>query len=507
MLKNQNDTYSLSTTHLVFIFFAGTLVRFLFGYLLKSWLEAPDQLAWGLSIDEMVSSGNYNYTQLMHNAFESGSWLPGLLSIPFRPLATILPALSWSALLIDLLSRIIQIKIVQNVFGNKCALWFGWWTVFSIPLILPWSTVNCGLHSLSAFFPFLFLYVITKIHGKKLAPVYLGLFCGLAMSFSVDNLVLFPVSVLAILWGEKISLNKIASVFYFLLIFFISFLPFLLARKYLNTGFQLESESVVSLRGVDFGNPFTIKHFGKFIAVWFTTLPLSLLLTKLPLLLTTIIGLAVLALIIFGVKYFFKENDLASLLKICAAGMVITFFLFYAFSPFYSNYLPGRSYVSYRHLTYIVPFLVALVIYGYSISEKTGKMLFTSWMILCIAGTFYFTIKEPMNKQPLYKPTGWILAKKFGHDVNHLVRINSMADEKYKNDILFGYGWGLSATLFERSNDRSSIDQLLKIVKQFPLEKIDQVKAGVRFSFDSSVTPVLDKNALFELEKRNFFLK
>jgi len=328
-----------------------------------------------------------------------------------------------------------------------------------------------------------------------------------SMSFSFDNLVLAPVAMLVILWSEKTTMNKIAALFSFLLIFFIAFLPFLLARKFLNTGFQLESESVLSLRGVEFGNPFTLKHFGKFIAVWITTLPLSLLMPGLSLLFTAIIGVILITLIAFGLKSFYKEKGLSSVIKICSAGLVVTFFLFYAFSPFYSNYLPGRSYVSYRHLTYIVPFLVALVIYGYSISEKTGKMLFTSWMILCIAGTFYFTIKEPMNKQPLYKPTGWILAKKFGHDVNHLVRINSMADEKYKNDILFGYGWGLSATLFEKSIDRSSIDQLLKIVEQFPLEKIDQVKAGVRFSFDSSVTPILDKNVLFELEKRNFFLK
>ena len=79
MLKNQSDTHSLSTSRLVFILFAGTVIRFLFGYLLKPWLEAPDQLAWGLSIDEMVASGNFNYTQLMHNAFESGSCLYSIL--------------------------------------------------------------------------------------------------------------------------------------------------------------------------------------------------------------------------------------------------------------------------------------------------------------------------------------------------------------------------------------------------------------------------------------------
>ena len=70
--------------------------------------------------------------------------------------------------------------------------------------------------------------------------------------------------------------------------------------------------------------------------------------------------------------------------------------------------------------------------------------------------------------------------------------------------ILFGYGWGLSATLFEHTSDSSSINKLIHLVEKFPDEKIDQVKAGVRFSFDSSVTPVLDKNVLFELEKKGF---
>lgn len=504
MLKIQGDTHSLSTSRLVFILFAGTLIRFLFGYLLKPWLEAPDQLAWGLSIDEMIASGNINYTQLMHNAFESGSWMPGLLSIPFRSLADIIPALSWSAVLIDFLSRTIQIKIVQNLFGNKSAIWFGWWTIFSIPLILPWSTVNCGLHSLSAFFPFLFLFIITKIHGKKLAPIYLGLFCGLSMSFSFDNLVLAPVAMIVILWSEKTTMNKIAALFSFLLIFFIAFLPFLLARKFLNTGFQLESESVISLRGVEFGNPFTVKHFGKSIAVWITTLPLSLLMPGLSLLFTAILGVILIALIAFGLKSFYKEKGLSSVIKICSAGLVVTFFLFYAFSPFYSNYLPARSYVSYRHLTYIIPFLIAIVIYGFSISEKRGHFFFTSWMILCISGTLLFSLKQPIITEPLYKPAGWILAKKFGHDVDQMIRINSMAEEKYRKDILFGYGWGLSATLFEKSGDSSAINKLINLVEKFPEENIDQVKTGVRFSFDSSVTPVLDKNVLFDLEKKGF---
>ena len=324
------------------------------------------------------------------------------------------------------------------------------------------------------------------------------------MSFSFDNLVLAPVAMLVILWSEKITMNKIAALFSFLLIFFIAFLPFLLARKFLNTGFQLESESVLSLHGVEFGNPFTVKHFGKFIAVWITTLPLSLLMPGLSLLFTAIIGVILITLIAFGLKSFYKEKGLSSVIKICSAGLVVTFFLFYAFSPFYSNYLPGRSYVSYRHLTYIVPFLIAIMIYGISISGKTGKMIFASWMILCIAGTFIFTIQQPLYKQPLYKPAGWILAKKFGHDVDHMLPINSMAEEKYRKDILFGYGWGLSATLFEHTGDSSSINKLIHLVEKFPDEKIDQVKAGVRFSFDSSVTPVLDKNVLFELEKKGF---
>ena len=68
------------------------------------------------------------------------------LAIALTPLDGWLPPLSWAALVVDTLSRYFQIRIATRLFGESTAIWFGAWTVLSVPLILPWGTVDFGLH-------------------------------------------------------------------------------------------------------------------------------------------------------------------------------------------------------------------------------------------------------------------------------------------------------------------------------------------------------------------------
>src|SRR4030095_15458263 len=80
---------------------AGTFIRLVYGIYSKAWMAAPDQIAWGLSLDEMLQIGTFSYKQLIHYPHEGGSLLVSLIALALRPIDFILPSLSLAALLID----------------------------------------------------------------------------------------------------------------------------------------------------------------------------------------------------------------------------------------------------------------------------------------------------------------------------------------------------------------------------------------------------------------------
>jgi hypothetical protein len=176
----------------------GTVVRVAYGFSIHAWYGAPDQLAWGLSLSEMLQHGHWNYFQTIHAPHEGGSLIIGLLALLLSPFQFIMPPLSLAALLIDLVSRLIQIRVVGLV-NKTAAPWYAAWTVFAVPALVPWGTVNFGLHALAGFFPFLIIYIGYRWGGHKYLALILAGFCALSLSVSYDNLVLVPVGLLLIL--------------------------------------------------------------------------------------------------------------------------------------------------------------------------------------------------------------------------------------------------------------------------------------------------------------------
>jgi hypothetical protein len=495
------EKYLFSKWSFVLILLAGTVVRFAYGYWSRAWLAAPDELAWGLGLDEMVSSQTWCYDQLVHAPHEGGSLLVSMLSLLFRPFQSIMPPLSWAALLIDTFSRWIQVRTAQKLFGEKTALVFGVWTVLSIPLLIPWGTVTYGLHSLFSFIPFLFLYVMVEYKQNKYLPAITGLLCGIAVSISYDNLLLVAASVFFVIAISQTFTNSLFKLFVFSATFVLALLPHMLARIYFDHAFSLNGDSFLSIRGVAPGNVFSSVRLSHVVTVWFTSLPGSLLLSLPGFLSAKIICVAVCLFILTGVTFYLLSKPLDKQLKIAPVGFVVLFVIVYALSPFYGKKYDEKSYVFYRHWCYIIPLLVLIMINGFIHAGKLKWYIAGAWIALCgIASLQYIGSVQKIN-QPLYRPAGWILAKKYRDDPGKLFRIHAVAKQPYKNELLIGFGWGLSAAICS-SGSQSAVDKLVAVIRNSPVNYQPAMIQGVYYSFSKDITPVLDQRLLIELRSR-----
>ncbi len=488
--------YYLKTWHITTIVLAGTIIRFLYGYSTKAWLGAPDQLAWGLGIDEMLNSRSWNYLQLTHAPHEGGSFFISLLSMLFRPLQAILPSLSFAALIIDTVSRCIQVRIVQKMFGYETAVWFGTWTILSVPLLIPWATVNFGLHSLSSFIPFVFLYFAIKYKDNKHLPVICGIISGIAVSLSYDSVILAIASVLFLVSVKNDSKSKLTRMLFFFAAFILTLLPHLFTRIFLYTGSSLAGNPSFSIRGISLGSSLDLSHVTNLITVWYKPLPGSFLLSAISFLSPALILLIVFLFLLTGALFFVFNRAIKNDVKLLSICIVFLFVAAYALSPFYGGDYHVKNYVYYRHLCYIIPFLTALVMCGFMRAGKFKWWLVISWMLLCGVASIQYIYSAQKIDQPAYRPAGWVLAKKYGSDINKLFRIRSVAEPQYQDELVVGFGWGLSAAILENKHDSASVEKLIQLARQCPVQNQPGIIAGIHYSFSNGITPALDQKLL-----------
>lgn len=496
------EKYLFTKWPFTFILLAGTVIRFLYGYWSKAWLGAPDQLAWELGLDEMLNSQTWHYVQLVHAPHEGASLLVSLLSLLFRPFQSIMPALSWAALLIDTLSRWVQLRSAQKLFGNRTALVLGIWTILSVPLLLPWGTVNYGLHSLFSFIPFVFLYAITKYRQNKYLPVIVGLLCGVAVSISYDNLVLIMAAVFYFLFVSQTFTNRLSKLFAFSATFMLAVLPHILARIYFDPAFSLNGDGLLSIRGVAPGNVFSPDHFSHVATVWFTSLPGSFLLTFPAFLPPAIICILVCMFVFTGTISYIQNQSVEKYLKMVSLSIVVLFVIVYAISPFYGKSYHETNYVYYRHWCYIIPLLVLIMINGFIHSGKIKWYITAAWMLLCGIASLQYVSSFQKIDQPLYRQAGWILANKYSNDPGKLFQIQAMAEQPCQDELLVGIGWGLSATIFRNSSNEASVEKLVNIIRSSPFNYQPAMIRGVYYSFNKGITPVLEQRLLMEFRSR-----
>lgn len=496
MRSTSIHSFLFSNKWLLVFLLLGTFVRLLFGLHTQLWNGAPDQLAWQLTLDDALQNELFSYKQLIHYPNEGGSIVLSSIALLLKQVQCGIPGLSLTALLVDTLGRLIQVVIVRKIFGEKVALYFAVWTVFSVPLLLSWSVVNFGLHHIASFSPFIYLLLLFR-PMKPHSPWLFGLFCGLSLAFSYDNSVVVLAVGVVIISGIVPVTNKLAFLAKFGLATVIAFLPHLAFRLFLDNGFHLGESSSFLIRDLNFSHLITWHGGMAFVEFWYKPLPASFFLGGVATFYQKVLHVLVILFLLFSlyktIKQWRKMEGLKPLIV-----MIVCFFLLYLLSPFYEKSGSLTSYVSYRHLSYILPAIVLWMIYVLlQRTAGTGDYFAKAWIILCIAGSGVFMWTAQPVKSVSYKETGWILARKFGDDPELLNRIRNRLPLTRQKEIMVGYGWGITTALFrETKNERKSVLELKAIIDHFPKEYRKDVLTGVDFAFSPGITPVLKASSL-----------
>ena len=495
--------FNLRNHHLVLFVALGTAVRLAFGLHTTVWNTAHDQLAWNLSLEEMVARGAFIYKQLMHYPYEGGTFLISLVALPFLTLHKIMPALSIALLLIDTCIRFVQIKISRKIFGPVTAFWYGIWTILAIPELIPWGTCFVGLHATSALFPFIFMYFVLCPPAKMQRPVVAGVVAVVSIMYSYNNVILVPAYVLWIVFFEQNTRLKIQESLKFIFLLMLLMIPHVLIRLYADHGFHLDALAILPVRNKSWEDISVWSGLVNLVQTWWGTLPASVFISSAPGLSAfwhRNLALVLIAAGLITLIFLQKEKRAASVL-----GLLIVFFfsVAYSFSIFHTENISNKSFYFYRYFSFILPLLAVLIVHGFSGPFKYSLTCKVLWIVICGGFTVSYFFSSTSYSKPSFRTAGWILAKKFGDDPGMLVQLQSIAPADEKSELMKGFGWGLCATLLkDRHPDETvPIEKLGRLYNLIPNEQKAACKEGILYAFTAGLTPVLDKGFLPALNK------
>lgn len=478
---------------ILFICLIGSVVRFVYGYMYEPWSLAPDHIAW----EAVIEQGSFRYDHLIHYPHEGGTIVISLLA-HFVELFTSISSLTILAFLFDFLIRFVQITVVRKVFNMRAALFFGLWTIFAAPIIIPWGSANFALHHLSSIFPFLLLYLLSQNENSIRHHLICGLFLGVAVWFSYSNVILIPV-----LFGYRLFNRESLKRWLFSLLSFSGVLFIhLLVRTYADAGFHLDQFELTSIRRASF----SIGSNDLFTRI--TELPSSIANTALCLPKEDIylfwfkmIYFVALVIALIGAVISVRKSLFGKQFLIILATSLF-FLIAYIFSPFF-NSQPVGNYISYRHMTYVLPILSLFIILGLA-SFRHPALVIGFLLLAPIQSSRLFTTDPVHPNIMTTKASGWTLGRKLGHDPRAIVAIS---DHKtiHKNQFIQGIGWGMSTALFRDTDSTNhllvdqSVQYLTDVIHQYPEAYRRPLLEGVEFAFSDSVTPKLNPAFLVKI--------
>lgn len=472
----------------------GSVVRFIYGSMFHPWQASPDHIAWQI----INANGIWSYDQLIYYPHEGGTILVSVLSYLIG-LFSQTNSLLITAFLLDFSVRFIQLYVVKKIFSKEIVLIFGLWTLFSSPIILPWATVIFGLHSISSVFPFLLLYFLWHNRCDVRWSLRMGIFFGIIIWFNYTNCLLLVPFLLTYIIQKKYQ-----PIGYVL----ITLIPILLLHfgiRYLfDPGFHLDNYASSSIRGESIVSLQSLE-LKQLVTVWYKTLADSSVAVKnvdATLGWAKYIWLVVSTFGFIGWYRLWRDGKLKTSV-FTMLTMLFFFISLYSVSSFYFERDVFTDYVSYRHLTYILPLFMLVCIVGLSFFKQRiiGYVLYL--FISFYAGIM--VLMQPDQKNNGTVPAGWVLAKKLGHDPHRINEI--ILNSNYSaQDLYIGVGWGLSTGLLSDSTiSQKVLDQRMHIfftlINQFPHESKVYLLEGVRISFGEGITPKLRSDLLPLIEE------
>lgn len=475
----------------------GTVTRLVYALHFQPWLQAPDQLASEFLLRDMVASGTLRYDALIHYPHEGGAILLSILALLPKLLGSF-NSLAIAAALMDLISRTVQLAICKRLFPRDVFLFFGLWSVFALPSVIPWSTLSYGLHALGAVFPFLLFAMMDQRAALAGKPALHGVLLGLFIWFSYTN-VLLILPYVVWLFADRASLR---SALQWVIGLGVTLALHATVRTLADPGFALAAFTSTTIRGLDYAylqDPATYKHLYE---VWVDSVPgASMLTSMLDQPATSIricwnwinlIGL--LGLIVLAVK---RKGSPTLWMGV---GVVFLFVSAYAISPFYEPRTDRSAYVYFRHFAYILPLLSLVVLAGLSALPSRLKYVVAVLYLGLGAISYGDTIRQPGSAYLAVRPAGWVLGTKLGHDPERLGRL-AHSNPEQRDELLIGFGWGITSTLLADSTaGEDQLNRVCDLVRSFSESDQAPVMQGVCYAFSDQVTPVLDQSWLPQLE-------
>lgn len=485
---------------LLFLILLGSISRLIYGVNNTPWTLAPDQIAWEIVLSNVLEEGNLSYSRFIHYPHEGGTILISTLALLIKPIFSA-HSLLIVGFLLDIVVRFIQLFVTQKVFGNRTAILLGLWLILPSPILIPWANLNFGLHYLSSVFPFILLLLTNKeFSARKNISIWTGLFLGFSIWFSYSNIVLVPITIIFLGLSKTSIKNWLQLALSFTSIIF----SHICVRTFFDAGFHLSFFEDFSIRGITYS--FAVGEiFNRFYHMWVEVFPNTTIVIGsfdfehhiITYSWIAIVSIAILAPFLNKLKSIPQQYWVT-------LGIFSTFFIFYALGPFFPGYEHTGNHITYRHITYILPLLGLIVISGVQ-NTKLATLLTGLFILTSAIGSSELYRIEP-SKGDTTLAAGWVLGTKFGHNTNDLVSIIESSQQN-KKELIKGAGWGISASLFQSSqNEKGSIEskitELKSIYDQIPEKYQNQFKKGIEFSFEDFITPRLDKTIWKEkLEK------
>lgn len=477
-LAEPNGRGTLRVPWIGIFLIAGTLVRVAYALLFRPWWQAADHLAWDIVLKSVGQLDGLGYWQLIHYPQEGGSLPISLLTLLFGRIPGV-AALPASALVIDTLSRWVQLKIVAERFDRRMLLLFGAWTVAGLPILVTWSSVNCGLHSLASFFPFLMLWLVTAPRTGPGQGWRDGALCGLFIWFTYDCVLLLPLYAIAVFRRPQ-AFGQAAR---FVIALFVVLGLHLAVRSCFDAGFHLPEWGPASVRGLDFRRPLGAMACD-LATVWVQALPGSSLLPGL-------FGVEV-----RQVRWFWALFVLAGAIGCWWTGrtdpacrrslyacvlVVVAFAVGYAISPLAVHQVDHPSYMFYRHWAFILPMIALMTIAGL-VGSRAGRI--AAWCFVGLGSLGVMAMfRDPPSREAKLLDTGFVLALKFGHDPARLEAvIGNVPDQAH--ELWIGAGWGTAEELLV-FNDPTTEDteHLISLVNSYTATPRVLVIQGVDLAF------------------------
>lgn len=476
---------------LLLICLLASAVRLIYAIVYTPWIQAPDHLSYEL----LINTDNWNFAHLIHYPHEGATIFVTLFARILK-VFTGSVSLAVVAFLIDFALRYVQLYVVDRVFGRKTLLFFGCWMLFPSPSLIPWAAIGFGLHSWMAVFPFILLYQLNKGARSTRKHLLMALFWGIACWMYRGNLLILPIYALFYLQRRE------RSSWWFLPVSLAVFAISVFIQGWFDPGFHVAGFDSTSIRGESFQG-ITQQGFSNLWHLFGGPLTASMVAIRNVTGADTLLRYSWIILSLTGVIATFWRVKFRKTMRIEQAAWLLTgiFFLTYAFSPFFYDQARVGSFVSYRHLMYILPLLVLLICLGWEtlINRfrnysgvaylKAVLILFTVLSCLRIFATGKRAHRDCLN-------AGWVIGVKLGDRPDEVIEAIEQTG-KDREEWLRGVGCGLAVThLADHKAQPGKVNrevvELVELMHRYTEKDQPFVMMGIMTAFDGNRTPKID---------------